>query len=114
LVDIKAEADGPLAALAEACGRVAGRLAAMAPDDRMAGAYPFLTMLSVAVCGWLMRRSLAALDGAEVSPAFAAMKHAAAGYYLEQAVPEALGLEAQAIAGAALLYSVGDDVLAEA
>src|SRR4051794_27692124 len=103
LADIEAEAEGPLAALTEACGRVTQRFAAMETDDRMAGAYPFLTMLSVAVCGWLMRRSLVALEGAEVSPGFAAMKRAAAAYYLDQSVPEALGLEAQASAGAALL-----------
>ncbi|MEA3000361.1 MAG: 3-(methylsulfanyl)propanoyl-CoA dehydrogenase [Sphingomonadales bacterium] len=114
LADIRAEAEGPLAALAEACGRVAGRFAAMKMDDRMAGSYPFLTMLSVTVCGWLMRRSLAALDGAEVSPRFAAMKRAAAAYYLDQVVPEASGLEAQAIAGAGLLYSVSDEALAVA
>jgi alkylation response protein AidB-like acyl-CoA dehydrogenase len=113
LDDIGAEAEGPLAALADASGRVAGRFEAMAPDDRMAGSYPFLTMLSVAVCGWLMHRSLAALDGEDVSPTFAAMKRAATTYYLDQAVPEALGLEAQAIAGASLLYSVPDEALAE-
>jgi hypothetical protein len=112
--DIERDAEGPLAALAEACRRVAGRFEAMGPDDRMAGSYPFLTMVSAAVCGWLMRRSLAALDGAEVTPAFAAMKRSAARYYLDQAVPEALGLEAQAMAGAGLLYSVPDEALAEA
>jgi len=113
LDDIEAESEGPLAALAAACRRVAGRFEAMDPDDRMAGSYPFLTMLSVAVCGWLMRRSLDALEGAEAPPAFAAMKRAACRYYLDQAVPEALGLEAQATAGAGLLYSVSDEALAE-
>jgi alkylation response protein AidB-like acyl-CoA dehydrogenase len=112
--DIEADAEGPLADLVAACRRVAERFEAMDPDDRMAGSYPFLNMLSVAVCGWLMRRSLAALEGADVSPAFAAMKRAACTYYLDQAVPEALGLEAQATAGAALLYSVPDEALAEA
>jgi alkylation response protein AidB-like acyl-CoA dehydrogenase len=111
--DIEAEAEGPLATLVEACRRVAEGFEAMDPDDRMAGSYPFLTMLSVAVSGWLMRRSLLALDGADVPPNFAAMKQAAANYYLDQAVPEALGLEAQATAGAGLLYSVPDEALAE-
>jgi alkylation response protein AidB-like acyl-CoA dehydrogenase len=113
LADIEAEAEGPLAALVAACRRVAERFEAMNPDDRMAGSYPFLTMLSVAVCGWLMRRSQAAVAGADVSPAFAVLKRAAAAYYLEQAVPEALGLEAQATAGAGLLYSLPDEALAE-
>jgi alkylation response protein AidB-like acyl-CoA dehydrogenase len=112
LADIEAAAEGPLAALAEACRRVGDALLAASSDDRMAGSYPFLTMLSVATCGWLMKRQLDALDGAEASPAFAAMKRAAALYYLDQAVPEALGLEAQATAGAALLYAFGDEALA--
>jgi alkylation response protein AidB-like acyl-CoA dehydrogenase len=113
LADMEAEAEGALATLIEACRRVAVGFEAMDPDDRMAGSYPFLTMLSVAVSGWLMRRSLLALDGADVPPHFAAMKQAAAHYYLDQAVPEALGLEAQATAGAGLLYSVPDEALAE-
>jgi alkylation response protein AidB-like acyl-CoA dehydrogenase len=112
LADIEAEADGPLAALAEACRRVGERLGAASGDDGMAGSYPFLTMLSVAVCGWLMQRQRDALNGAEVSPAFAAMKRAAARYYLDQAVPEALGLAAQALAGAEPLYAVNDEALA--
>src|SRR3954453_21006745 len=65
LEDVKGDAEGPLTTLADACGRVADRFQSIEPDDQMAGSYPFLTMLSVAVCGWLMRRSLAALDGAE-------------------------------------------------
>jgi hypothetical protein len=58
-----------------------------------------------------MQRSLAALDEADHSP-FAAVKRAAARYYLDQAVPEALGLEAQAVAGAELLYSIDAETLA--
>jgi alkylation response protein AidB-like acyl-CoA dehydrogenase len=111
LADIRADADGPLAALADSCSAVADHLSRAADDDRLAGSYPFLTMLSVATCGWLMKRSLAALDDEDRSP-FAAVKRAAARYYLDQAVPEALGLEAQATAGAALLYSVDAETLA--
>jgi alkylation response protein AidB-like acyl-CoA dehydrogenase len=111
--DVSHEAPAELAALVAACRASAQRLGAASGDDRLAGSYPFLTMLSVAVCGWLMRRSLAALEGADVSPAYAAMKRAACRYYLEQAVPEALGLAAQATAGAELLYSVDAVALAE-
>jgi alkylation response protein AidB-like acyl-CoA dehydrogenase len=111
LDEMDAEAHGPLAQLAARLRAVAERLAAAEPDDQLAGSYPFLTMLSVAVCGWLMQRSLAALETAEASPAFAAMKRAAAAYYLERVVPEALGLEAEAVAGAALLYSVDAETL---
>jgi alkylation response protein AidB-like acyl-CoA dehydrogenase len=111
LADIEADAAGPLAALAGECRRVAAHLAAAPADDRLAGSYAFLTMLSTAVCGWLMKRQGDALDGSE-APDFAAMKRAAVRYYLEQVVPEALGLAAQATAGAELLYSVSDEALA--
>ncbi|MEA3001257.1 MAG: 3-(methylsulfanyl)propanoyl-CoA dehydrogenase [Sphingomonadales bacterium] len=111
LADIEADAAGPLAALTDECRRVAAHLAAAPIDDRLAGSYPFLDMLSTAVCGWLMKRQGDALDGSE-APDFAAVKRAAVRYYLEQVVPEALGLAAQATAGAELLYSVSDEALA--
>jgi hypothetical protein len=113
LADIEADAVGPLAALTSECRRVAQYLGAASADDRLAGSYPFLTMLSTAVCGWLMKRQTDALDG-DVSPDFAAAKRAAASYYLDQAVPEALGLAAQATAGADLFYSLSDEALASA
>jgi alkylation response protein AidB-like acyl-CoA dehydrogenase len=111
LAEIGSDGDGPLAALADACSAAADHLSRAADDDRLAGSYPFLTMLSVAVCGWLMQRSLAVLDDADLSP-FAAVKRAAARYYLDQAVPEALGLQAQAVAGAGPLYSLDAETLA--
>jgi alkylation response protein AidB-like acyl-CoA dehydrogenase len=111
LAEMGAAAEGPLAALVEAAERSAERLEAMAPDDRLAGSYPFLTLLSTAVGGWLFRLQLRALGG-EAGP-FAEMKRAAARYYLEQLVPEALGLEAQAVAGAELLGSVSIEAFAE-
>jgi hypothetical protein len=37
------------------------------------------------------------------------MKRAAAAYYLEQIVPAAIGLAAQATAGAGLLYALPDE-----
>jgi hypothetical protein len=42
------------------------------------------------------------------------MKRTAVAYYLNQVVPEAHGLAAQATAGAELLYSVSDEALASA
>jgi alkylation response protein AidB-like acyl-CoA dehydrogenase len=56
LDEIDAGADGhsALAELAGCCRSAAESLAGMSPDDRLAASYPFLTMLSVAVCGWLM------------------------------------------------------------
>jgi alkylation response protein AidB-like acyl-CoA dehydrogenase len=43
---------------------------------------------------------------------FPAMKVAAARFYLDQVVPEAMGLQAAAVAPAALLYSVSEDAFA--
>jgi hypothetical protein len=92
--------------LADVAASAAQRLSQMVPDDRLAGSYPFLTLLSAAVCGWLMKRQLDALDesGRDLDPAFVAAKRAACRYYLEQVVPEAAGLAAAATAGAGLLY----------
>ena len=78
----------------------------MGPEDRLAGSYPFLTLLSTLVCGWLMKRQLAVVesDGIAENRHFMATKRAACRYYLEHAVPEAIGLAAPATAGAALFY----------
>ncbi|HYD37328.1 MAG TPA: acyl-CoA dehydrogenase [Allosphingosinicella sp.] len=108
LADIRAEAgEGELAALADVAEDAAERLLAMTADDRLAGSYPFLTLLSVLVCGWLMKRQLDALESPIIAGdrRFAAAKRAACLYYLDQVVPEAAGLAAQATAGSGLLYS---------
>jgi alkylation response protein AidB-like acyl-CoA dehydrogenase len=114
LADVRADAsgEGALVDLVNAVERVARHLASASADDRLAGSYPFLNMLSVATCGWLMARQLDALDGTDADPAFRAMKKATAGFYLEQIVPEALGLEASAMAPADILYSVPADAFA--
>ena len=114
LADIRAEAGGEaaLADLVDACEAVAGRLLVAAPDDRLAASYPFLTMLSVAVGGWLMARQAAALDEDAGDPAFAQMKRASARFYLDQIVPEAIGLKAAASGSADVLYSLSEDAFA--
>jgi len=113
LAEIRAEAgaEPQLLALVEACEAAGTRLLAAPPDDRLAASYPFLTMVSTAVAGWLLARQAAALDDAG-DPAFRAMKHAAARFYLDQIVPEALGLAAAAAAPAEILYSLGEDAFA--
>ncbi|MGD9812706.1 MAG: acyl-CoA dehydrogenase C-terminal domain-containing protein, partial [Sphingobium sp.] len=85
-------------------------------DDRLAGSYPFLTMLSVATAGWLMARQgriagekLAAGEG---DPTFLTMKQGVARYYCDVVVTEALGLAASACNGAAALYALSDEELA--
>jgi alkylation response protein AidB-like acyl-CoA dehydrogenase len=105
--EIRAEgADGALGELANVGEGVAERLSAMGPDDRLAGSYPFLTLLSTIVCGWLMARQLRALESPEIAGdrRFIATKRAACLYYLDHVVPEAAGLAVQATAGTAFLY----------
>jgi alkylation response protein AidB-like acyl-CoA dehydrogenase len=98
--------EGALGALADVAEGAAERLAGMAMEDRLAGSYPFLTLLATLVCGWLMKRELNALESPEIARdrSFCARKRAACAYYLGHVVPEAIGLSAQATAGAALLY----------
>jgi alkylation response protein AidB-like acyl-CoA dehydrogenase len=106
-------ADEPgLLALADSCESLAQRLLRAGADDRAAASYPFLTMLSVATCGWLMARQLAALTAGEDDPDFAALKSASARYYLDVVVEEARGLAAAASLPAALLYAVPDTAFA--
>jgi hypothetical protein len=116
LGEIRADAAGEatLLRLIEACRSVAAHLAGADSDDRLAGSYPFLTMLATATAGWLLKRQLTALDGAEVEPGFRALKTAAARFYLDQVVPEAVGLEAAASAPASILYAVPEEAFAAA
>ena len=106
IADIEAEAQDPrLVALTDAVEVAAASLREAAPDDRLAGSYPFLTMTSVMVAGWLVER-MAHSDGADERTV------AAANYFLAAVVPEALGLGAAAEEGAALLYAVPAEALA--
>lgn len=98
--------DAGLTALIDACEDVGRGLMTADADDRLAASYPFLTMLSVATCGWLMERQGRVAGGAEGDPNFLAQKQAAARFYVEQVVPEALGLKAAATARAEVLYSI--------
>jgi hypothetical protein len=103
--------EATLLALVDSCEEVAERLLGSGPDDRLAASYPFLTMLSAAVCGWLLARQAAALAGDDESP-FKAMKLASIRFYLDQMVPEAAGLAAAASAPAAALYGIGEEAFA--
>ncbi|MBB5710248.1 acyl-CoA dehydrogenase [Sphingomonas xinjiangensis] len=98
--------DAGLHALIDACADITGRLLAADMDDRLAASYPFLTMLSVAVCGWLMEQSGRIAASSEGDPAFLKMKQVSARFYVEQIVPEALGLKAAATAKADILYAL--------
>ena len=114
LAEIRAEAAGEreLMILVEACAAAAAHLAWAGTDDRLAGSYPFLTMLSVALAGWLMARQIEAAQASDADPDFLAMKHAAARFYLDQIVPEATGLKAAATASSDILYSIPEGAFA--
>jgi 3-(methylthio)propanoyl-CoA dehydrogenase len=110
IADMRAEAENAgLRALIDACEGVAKRLASSEADDRLAASYPFLTMLSVAVAGWLMERQGRAAEG---DSAFLAMKRATSRFYVEQVVPEALGLQPAAMAPAEVLYALSPEEFA--
>ncbi len=108
--DMRAEATHPeLVALIDAVEAIARRLATLDADDKLAASYPFLTMTSVAVCGWLMEREGRHATGDEE---FAIVKRAAVRFYLDQIVPEAHGLKAAATASAEVLYVVPAEAFA--
>ncbi|MBY0519289.1 MAG: acyl-CoA dehydrogenase C-terminal domain-containing protein, partial [Sphingomonas sp.] len=107
IADMRAEAENTgLRGLIDACEEVARRLLTVDVDDRLAASYPFLTMLSTAVCGWLMERQGRIAATAAGDPEFLAMKRAVADFYVAQVVPEAMGLKAAAMAPAAILYQL--------
>jgi alkylation response protein AidB-like acyl-CoA dehydrogenase len=111
--DMRAEVqDKGLNDLVDACEQVARHLLQADTDDRLAASYPFLTMMAVAVCGWLMERQGRVAATSDGDPAFLAMKRATTRFYVEQIVPEAMGLKAAAMAKAELLYSVPAEAFA--
>ncbi|WP_422056768.1 acyl-CoA dehydrogenase [Sphingomonas sp.] len=113
LARMKADArDAGLIALIDACAEVTQHMLASEMDDRLAGSYPFLTMVAIAVCGWLMEAQGRIAAGAQGDPAFLAMKAAAARFYVAQIVPEAMGLKAAAMASAEALYAVNAETFA--
>jgi hypothetical protein len=106
IADVRADAADPLLiALCDQVEVAAASLRDMAPDDRQAGSYPFLTMSAVLFAGWLVERVAR-------SPAADGRSQAAARFFLGAVVPEASGLAAGAGAGAAMLYAVPAEALA--
>lgn len=110
VADMRAEAEHTeLVALIDAVEGIARRLATADADDKLAASYPFLTMTAVATCGWLMERQGRAASGDDAA---AQVKRAAVRFYLDQIVPEALGLKAAATASAEVLYAVPAEAFA--
>jgi alkylation response protein AidB-like acyl-CoA dehydrogenase len=109
VADMRGEAEHPdLVALIDTADQIGRRLAGEGHDDKLAASYPFLTMLSVAVCGWLLERQARAAS----DDAFGTMKKTCARFYLDQIVPEALGLRAAATASADVLYALPAEAFA--
>lgn len=72
-------------------------------DDRLAGSVPFTTMCAVAVASWQLARQARASGSPE--------KAAVTKVFNRTIVPEALGLGAAAMSGAALLYELDSAAL---
>ncbi|HVH49592.1 MAG TPA: acyl-CoA dehydrogenase [Sphingomicrobium sp.] len=106
IADVRADAVHPqLIALADAVEIAAATLRAASPTDRLAASYPFLTMTSVMVAGWLLERLARALAAEGEQDEFLRAREAAIEYFLGAVVPEALGLGAAITAGAEQLYA---------
>lgn len=113
LAEMRGDAeDAELLRLIDTCEEVGRHLLGADTDDRLAASYPFLTMLSVAVCGWLMEESGRIAARSEGDPVFLKMKTASARFYVAQIVPEAMGLKAAAMAPADMLYSIDAEMFA--
>jgi len=108
--EIGSDRPDPLSVLALQCRMIAGDMRGRSLDDRLAGSVPFTTMCAVAVAGWqLQRQAQAVAEGA--APSLAASKPVTTRFFLEQIVPEALGLAAAARGGAEVLYALSTEAL---
>jgi 3-(methylthio)propanoyl-CoA dehydrogenase len=117
IADIRAEAqDSGLIALTELVEEATAHLLSASVDDRLAASAPYLTMVSVMTCGWLMERqsiiAAAKLDAGEGNPVFLKAKTVTARFYLTHIIAEAIGLSAQVRDGSALLYLLSAEELA--
>ncbi|QJB70072.1 acyl-CoA dehydrogenase [Parasphingorhabdus halotolerans] len=118
ITDIKAEAqdEDALMLLAGACEDIANWMASgdASIDDRLAGSYPFMTMLATATCGMLMKKQhrIAKAELADGNDPFLKAKLVTTRYYLDHLVPEVMGLKAAAMGGADILYTLSSDELA--
>jgi 3-(methylthio)propanoyl-CoA dehydrogenase len=117
IADIKAEAtDAGLLALVGLVEQLTTHLLNAEPDDRLAASYPYLNMVSVMTCGWLMERQLraaqAALEAGDGDPIFLKAKTVSARFYLTHCVSEVLGHASSVVAGAGLFYELSAEELA--
>ena len=117
LADIRNDGAGHehLLALADAIERTIAWMNSHDGDDRLAGSAALLDMMAVATAGSLMARQLriaiSRQSASEGDPAFLTAKIAVAGFFLCHIVPEALGKEPSACAGAEGLFMLSADEL---
>lgn len=118
IADARAEAAAwpALAALCDAVATTGEWMLAGAPQDRLAGSYPFMAMAAVMTCGGLLARQ-SRIAGERCAAgtgdaAFLSAKQVVARYYLEHLVPEALGRAAAARGGSDILYALDAEALA--
>jgi alkylation response protein AidB-like acyl-CoA dehydrogenase len=77
------------------------------PNDALAGATPYLRLLSTIVAGWLLgRQAVAARAAGAATDPFLAAKIATARYFCTQVVPIAAALVPAVTAGAAVLVDI--------
>ncbi len=112
-IDAQTQGEAALAALANDARSIADWMLKHATlDDRLAGASAYCTMMGALTCGWLMLRqeniAHAALAADEGDADFMAARAAAARFYLDHILPEALGLSAAIKAGSAGLYRLNE------
>jgi 3-(methylthio)propanoyl-CoA dehydrogenase len=111
IADMRAEAeDDGLLDLIDAVEAATAHMLAADMNDRLAASAPFLTMVSVAVSGWLLERQKRVSAGADTP--FHKAKMAVAGWYLAHIVPEALGLFNSVRSGADGLYVLSAEEMA--
>ena len=105
-----ATASPTLCALCDRVSAVTDWMLSASPDDRLAGSYPYLEMLAVAVAGGLMMRQAAVaaamIEKHEDDPAFLTKKISMAHFFADQIAAEAIGKAAAATAGNAALDAV--------
>jgi 3-(methylthio)propanoyl-CoA dehydrogenase len=117
IAEIRAETpDQGLLALATLVEQCTAHLLGASVDDRLAASVPYLNLVSVMTCGWLMDRQLRVakdmLAQGEGDPAFFKAKSVTAQFYLTHCVCEVLGLAGSVMAGAELLYGLSAEELA--
>ncbi|MET0250219.1 MAG: acyl-CoA dehydrogenase [Sphingobium sp.] len=106
----RAARNSALGALARECAALGNWLRTLRPEQRLAGSTPFLTLISVTVGGWLLEGQLAALAGDD-GP-FATRKRASIAFYLDQVLPEAVGLVAAVRAPSAAVETLPAEMFA--